>query len=96
MDLMQYVKPELVVVAIVCYIIGVGLKKSETIKDKYIPFILGGVSIILCFIWVFANSQVSTGQEIASAVFMAITQGVLMAGLSTYVNQLVKQSKQDE
>ncbi len=96
MDLMQYIKPELVIVAIVCYVIGIGLKKTQTIKDKYIPFILGTSSIVLCAIWVFANCPVSTGQEIASAVFMAITQGILMAGLSTYVNQLIKQTKKTE
>ena len=96
MDLMQYIKPELVIVAIVCYVIGIGLKKTQTIKDKYIPFILGTSSIVLCAIWVFANCPVSTGQEIASAIFMAITQGILMAGLSTYVNQLIKQTKKTE
>lgn len=96
MDLMQYIKPELVIVAIVCYVIGIGLKKAQTIKDKYIPFILGTSSIVLCAIWVFANCPVATGQEIASAVFMAITQGILMAGLSTYVNQLIKQTKKTE
>ena len=96
MDLMQYIKPELVIVAIVCYVIGIGLKKTQTIKDKYIPFSLGTSSIVLCAIWVFANCPVATGQEIASAVFMAITQGILMAGLSTYVNQLIKQTKKTE
>lgn len=96
MDLMQYIKPELVIVAIVCYVIGIGLKKTQTIKDKYIPFILGTNSIVLCAIWVFANCPVATGQEIASAVFMAITQGILMAGLSTYVNQIIKQTKKTE
>lgn len=96
MDLMQYIKPELVIVAIVCYVVGIGLKKTQTIKDKYIPFILGTSSIVLCAIWVFASCPVATGQEIASAVFMAITQGILMAGLSTYVNQLIKQTKKTE
>lgn len=96
MDIMQYVKPELLIVAIVCYVVGIGLKKTQTIKDKYIPFILGSGSIVLCAIWVFANSQVGSAQEIASAVFMAVTQGILMAGLSTYVNQLIKQAKQKE
>ena len=96
MNIMDYVKPELVIVAIVCYIVGLGLKKTETIKDKYIPFILGGLSILLCGIWVFANSPVSTPQDIATAVFLAVTQGLLMAGLSTYVNQLAKQIKKPE
>ena len=37
---MNYVKPELIVVAVVLYFIGMGLKQSQTVKDKYIPLIL--------------------------------------------------------
>lgn len=95
-QIMNYVKPELVVVAIACYILGMGLKSTQTIKDKFIPYIIGGVSVVLCGVWVFANCPVGTPQESATAVFMAVTQGVLMAGLSTYVNQLIKQGNKTE
>lgn len=30
------------------------------------------------------------------ALFTAITQGIIVAGLSTYVNQLIKQSGKEE
>ena len=40
-QIMNYVKPELLIVAVVLYFIGIGIKKSETISDKYIPAILG-------------------------------------------------------
>lgn len=30
------------------------------------------------------------------AIFIAIVQGILMAGLSTYVNQIIKQANKDE
>ena len=33
-SIMSYVKPELIVVAVVLYIIGVGIKKMDVIKDK--------------------------------------------------------------
>ena len=95
-NIMDYVKPELIIVAIVLYIVGVGIKKTQTVKDKFIPYILGISGIVLSGIWVFANCQVTNGQEIATAVFMAITQGILMAGLSTYVNQLIKQVSKDK
>ncbi len=88
---MNYIKPELVVVAVVLYFVGMGLKQAQAVKDKYIPLILGGVGIILCAVWVFATCPLGTGQEIAMAVFTAIVQGVLVAGLSTYVNQVIKQ-----
>lgn len=90
-QIMNYIKPELVVVAVVLYFIGMGLKHAQAVKDKYIPLILGGIGIILCAIWVFASCSLKTGQDIAMAVFTAVVQGILVAGLSTYVNQVVKQ-----
>lgn len=95
-QIMNYVKPELIVVAVVLYFIGMGMKQAQTVKDKYIPIILGGTGIVLCAIWVLATSQLGTGQDIAMAVFTAIVQGVLVAGLSTYINQIVKQSSKSE
>nr|DAV66845.1 MAG TPA: holin [Caudoviricetes sp.] len=95
-QIMNYVKPELIVVAVVLYFIGTGLKQSQTVKDKYIPLILGGIGIVLCAVWVIASCPISTGQEIAMAVFTAIVQGILVAGLSTYVNQTIKQIGKNE
>lgn len=91
-QIMNYVKPELIVVAVVLYFIGMGLKQVQAVKDKYIPLILGAVGVVLCAIWILATSPLGTGQDIAMAVFTAIVQGILVAGLSTYINQIVKQS----
>lgn len=95
-QVMNYVKPELIVVAIVLYFVGVWLKRAEAIKDKYIPLILGSVGIVLCAIWVLATCPLDTGQNIAMAVFTAIIQGILVTGLSTYVNQIIKQVQKTE
>ena len=95
-QIMNYVKPELIVVAVVLYFVGVGLKKSETVADKYIPIILGAVGVALCAIYVLATCPLGTGQEIAMAVFTAIVQGILVAGLSTYINQIIKQTQKTE
>lgn len=95
-QIMNYIKPELIVVAVVLYFIGMGLKKAQAVKDKYIPMILGGIGITLCAIWVFATSTIGTGQDIAMAVFTAIVQGILVAGVSTYINQIVKQAGKEE
>ena len=92
----NYVKPELIVVAIALYFVGMALKQAQAVKDKYIPLILGGISIVICAIYVFATCACGTGQDIAMAIFTAITQGILIAGLSTYVNQIVKQANKDE
>ena len=95
-QIINYVKPELIVVAIALYFIVTAVKQSETIADKYIPSILGIVGIVICGIYVVATCSLGTGQEIAMAMFSAIVQGILVAGLSNYVNQLIKQSGKDE
>ena len=95
-QIMSYVKLALTVVAVVLHFVGMGLKQAEAIKDKYIPLILGGVGVVLCAIWVLATCPLDTGQNIAMAAFTAIIQGILVAGLSTYVNQLIKQSQKTE
>lgn len=96
MDIMEYIKPELIVVALVLCLIGVALKKAEYVKDNAIPFILGGIGIVLCAIWVLANSPLGTTQEILMAIFTSIVQGILVAGLSTYAHQLIKQANKWE
>lgn len=93
---MDYVKPELIVVAVVLYFIGIAIKQSQAIKDKYIPVIIGAIGIVLALIWVLATSSIETWQNVLLALFTAIVQGVLVAGLSTYVDQLIKQGKKSE
>lgn len=95
-ELMSYVKPELLIVAVVLYFLGMWLKQAAFIKDKLIPLVLGIVGIFVCGIWVCATSQFSTPQDFAMAVFASLTQGILVAGVSTYVNQLIKQSNKTE
>lgn len=95
MDFQEYIKPELLILIPVLYIIGVALKKSNA-KDKLIPFILGAVSIFLTAVYLFATSDINGAKEIATAVFTALTQGVLIAGASVYANQLIKQTMAKE
>lgn len=95
-QIMNYVKPELVVVAIALYFIGICLKEVQTVSDKYIPAILGVIGIVICGIYVVATCDLKGTQNIAMAIFTAIVQGILVAGLSNYVNQLIKQMNKDE
>lgn len=95
-QIMEYVKPELMIVAVALYILGMFLKQTTMVLDKYIPVILGIVGVVLCAIWVFATTSVSSPQDIALAIFTAVIQGILVAGVSTYVNQIVKQSGKEE
>jgi hypothetical protein len=95
MNYQEYIKSELLILIPVLYFIGMGLKKSK-IPDKFIPLLLGIASIALSAIWVFATSDVIYFKDIALAIFISITQGVLLAGASVYVNQLYIQSKKND
>ena len=91
----EFIKPELVVLIPVLYLLGVGLKKSQ-IADKNIPWILGAVSVCLSVLFIVATTDVSGWKEALMVAFLSFTQGVLCAGASVYVNQLVKQSGKSE
>ena len=88
----QFIKPELLILVPVLYLIGIVIKNSKA-PDRLIPYILGGISIILSAIWVFATCPINNWQGVLAAVFTTITQGILAAGASVYVNQLIKQAK---
>ena len=83
MQIKDYVKPELLVVAVVLYFIGMWLKQSETVKDKYIPLINGLIGVAICAIYVFATCACGSGQDIALAVFTALTQGARLCAIDS-------------
>lgn len=91
--LKEFIRPELLVLIPVLYCIGAGLKKAQAFADKHIPIALGTVGIALAALWVVATSTIASPQDGALAVFTAIVQGVLVAGASVYVNQVIKQAR---
>ena len=91
----EFIKPELLILVVALYLVGLALKKSA-VKDKRIPLILGLMSICMSTLYVVSTSDLSTLQNVALAVFCAIMQGILCAGASVYVNQLIKQAKKNE
>ena len=95
MNYQDYIKTELLILVPVLYIFGIGLKKSK-MPDKWIPVILGVSAVVFAAIWVVATTDISGLQEAASAIFTAVTQGVLVAGASVYANQLYLQAKKEE
>ena len=95
MEVMDFVKPELLILIPVLYIIGYGIKKSK-IPNNRIPMILGIVSVILSAMWVVSTSEIRGWRDMLHAIFTSITQGILTAGASVYANQLYAQSKKDE
>lgn len=95
MNYQDYIKTELLILVPILYFIGIGLKKSK-LPDKWIPIVLGVSAVVLSSIWVVATVDISGVQETASAIFTAVTQGILVAGASVYANQLYIQAKKEE
>lgn len=87
MDFEKYIQPELLILVAVLYFIGMGLKTSS-VKDKYIPVILGVAGVAMATLYTVASVGIS-----AMSIFTGITQGVICAGVAVYVNQIIKQSK---
>ena len=97
MDMLkEFIRPELLVLAPVLYLIGAGLKGANSVDDRKIPILLGVLGVLLAGVWIGATSAFTTYQEVLLAVFGAVTQGILCAGASVYVNQIVKQAGKDE
>ena len=91
--LTEYIRPELMVLVVVLYFIGMALKKTTYVKDELIPVTLGLISILLCAIYILAVEPISGGyQQVLIAVFNIIIQGLCCAAAAVFFNQLYKQN----
>ncbi len=91
-EVIEFIKPELIILIPVIHFIGSILKNSEY-KDKLIPATNGAIAIVLCAFYVIGVSDINSSKDFTLALFTSITQGILCAGCATYANQLVKQVK---
>ena len=92
----DFIQPELLILIPVLYAAGIAIKKSERIKDNYIPILLGIFGIVLAGLWCISKTELSNTRTIIACIFAAITQGILCASGSVFVNQIIKQTKSGE
>lgn len=86
MDFTQYIKPELLILVPVLFVLGEIIKKTEIVRPNWIPAILGVTGVILSALYVWATAGFSV-----MMIFVSVTQGILVAGASVYVDQIIKQ-----
>ncbi len=94
MDVHDYIKPELLILVPVLYFFGKGLKRGA-FPDRWIPLALGIAGVVLSGLYVFSTCECDTVGHVLTALFVAMTQGVLVAGASVYADQLVKQARKE-
>ena len=83
MDFAQYIAQNALVLIPVLYVLGMLIKNTEKIDDKYIPILLliAGVAGAVGIMGVSADS---------------VVQGILVTGTTVYTNQLIKQNTKKE
>lgn len=91
-QILNFISPGLIILVAVVYCLGVFLKSSQ-IKDKYIPITLLVISILLTI----AYTACIEGMGINPTVIVnGFIQGILIASVAVYGNQLLKQVRKDE
>lgn len=89
MEYLDFIRPELLTLIPLLYLIGVMLKQAAFVRDNFIPLILGIVGILLAICYVCGDTATFSLTAIATAV----TQGIFCAGAAVYGNQVFKQIK---
>lgn len=77
-------------IIVICYLIGLGCKAVENIKDNLIPVIVGCAGGILGVAGLYIIPEFPAGD-----VMTAISVGIVSGLASTGVNQVYKQVKKD-
>lgn len=91
-QILNFISPGLIILVAVVYCLGVFLKSSQ-IKDKYIPISLLVISILLTI----AYTACIEGMGVNPTVIVnGFIQGILIASVAVYGNQLLKQVRKDE
>ena len=80
MEAMNYVKPESSSLRSCCIFSVLLCGRRRRLKNKYIPLILGGISMVLCAVWVMATSEIETAKEGAMAVLRRSRRGFWWRG----------------
>ncbi len=80
MNVLEYIRPELLLTVPVLWVLGKILKEASFLRDKWIPLVLGGAGILLAVCWIGGGGE-------------PFTQGILCAGAAVYGHQLIKQMK---
>lgn len=95
MEYTEFITPELIILVPVLYGLAEVIKLTD-LKNKYIPIILMIVSCLITGLYIFSSHSLTTTQEVAQAIWMSITQGILIASASVMTNQVIRQTQKED
>jgi phosphate/sulfate permease len=87
-DLLTFIPENLLILIGAIYVLGIFLKKIESVKDNYITILLMLFAITFAILLNLINGQYKGLYE---SVINAILQGILCWGVAVGVNQTAKQ-----
>ena len=93
MNILDFIGKELFIVIAAIYVMGIFLKKIESVKDKWITVILMLVGITVAVLLNMINSQYKIALDV---IVNGLLQGILCWGVSIGINQTVKQVQKEE
>lgn len=76
-------------IAVICYLIGMGLKAWDAFDDRKIPVLMGICGAILGVIAFYFAPQIIPAEDIITAIAIGIVSGFTATG----INQIYKQSQ---
>lgn len=90
--LAAFLQPSHIIIVIILYLLGLGLKQYKSIKDNFIPVILTVTSLVLCLLLSLSeNALPITFQGTMGLIFNIIVQTVCCVAAAVYFNQIGKQ-----
>lgn len=93
--LINYVKPELLVIVPILWYIGTKIKASRKVEDWAIPFMLMGMSVVFALSWIIVTEGFNS-----MAIWVGTMQGlaisVLEGQLYQYYKQIAHKRKADQ
>lgn len=92
-NLISFIPTNLGVLIAAIYVLGIGLKKSLFVADKWITLILLVFGITFAVLLTIINAQYKT---MLDAIVTGILQGILCWGVSVGMNQIIVQAKKSE
>lgn len=87
-NLLTFIPENLLILIVVIYVLGIFLKKLESVKDNYITVILMLFAITFAVLLNMINNEYRTAYE---AIVNAVLQGILCWGVAVGINQTKKQ-----